>query len=141
VCGWYVSENESHASNESHEIPNDLFGHDFVQRNLSTHSSPSPSSSSSRSPSPFPSSSSSYTHAHRKKRALEDAVIAIAESCKKPNNNDTNTLITFITTMQENQNQFNMQMFQQQREFFREMFNKFSPQPQPQQQPQPQPQP
>ena len=76
--------------------------------------------------------------AHRKKRALEDAVHVIAESCKKPNNGDISSLVTLFTTVTQQQNQFNMQMLQMQREFFMQMINKIAPPSQPQPQPQPQ---
>ena len=82
------------------------------------------STSASPSSSPLP----ALTAAHRKKRTLEEAVFAIAESCKRQNTGDeanNGAMLQLLTSMYQQQQQFQLQLMQmqqqsqqQQQEFF-----------------------
>ena len=82
-------------------------------------------------------SSCSYTSAHKRRRRLEDAVFAIAESCKNDNNASIVSLIQIMQQQQQQfqalllettqqQQQFQAQRQQQQQQFLIDLMSKFS---------------
>ena len=58
-----------------------------------------------------------HTTSHRKKRTLEDAVVAIAESCKRQQTDEnSNAMVQLISSMQQSQQQFQLQLMQMQQQ-------------------------
>ena len=119
-----------HSVDESKEPPSTAIASQMFNLRIdesvppATSPSPSPSSSSSAS-SPHATAdrkSPLYTAAHKRKRKMEDAVLAIAEGMKRQHST-TDPNNTIILELQKSQQQFQLQLLQQQQQFMMQQNN------------------